>query len=228
MSMSDQRLLSSTSPSNWPKASDYTQDELHKMFWYKSSWNKYANQTEFEKGAHGRGRAAEGININMLYTVSLMKTATQSTVTRKCKCTKLLEISGRCYRTQGVHQISGSLTPVSKPKRNFAFKCRTVTRCSSFVIMHGKLTRSRSTSILPGAPASSRETPSMILKRKIQQSRYPMMRKTKWKSPLAHLRSESQKSNPSISRPKNRRQDLENYLLMIQARERCVASCVHQ
>jgi hypothetical protein len=52
-----------------PKSSDFTAEQLQRMFWHKTTWNKHVNETEVEKGKRGRGRAAEGINVNMLYIV---------------------------------------------------------------------------------------------------------------------------------------------------------------
>jgi nucleoid-associated protein YgaU len=40
------------------------------MFWSRSSWTKYCNETEIVKGARGRGRASEGENVNMRYIVN--------------------------------------------------------------------------------------------------------------------------------------------------------------
>ena len=54
----------------WPKKSDFTQDELDTMFWSRSSWTKYCNETEIEKGNRGRSQAVDGINVKMLYVVN--------------------------------------------------------------------------------------------------------------------------------------------------------------
>jgi hypothetical protein len=55
------------------------------MFWYKSTWTKYVNETEFEKGKRGRGRAAKGINVNMLYVVNQEGTAVDGYITSQIR-----------------------------------------------------------------------------------------------------------------------------------------------
>jgi hypothetical protein len=59
----------------WPRQSDFTPEELEKMFWKRVSWTAYHKNGGISglgtvKGKRGRTRAAEGINVKMLYIVS--------------------------------------------------------------------------------------------------------------------------------------------------------------
>ena len=61
----------SVNPS-WPKKLDFTAEQLERLYWNKSSWSnreKAVNAPDQPKGKRGKGRAAEGINVNMLYVV---------------------------------------------------------------------------------------------------------------------------------------------------------------
>ena len=61
---------------NWPKVSDFTAEQLKKIHWYKSTWTAHLNSVkglsslDVKKGTRGRARAAEGINVQMLYIVN--------------------------------------------------------------------------------------------------------------------------------------------------------------
>lgn len=54
----------------WPKKDDFTKDQLDVMFWHRKTWINFCNEKEVEKGARGPARAAEGINVQMLYVVN--------------------------------------------------------------------------------------------------------------------------------------------------------------
>lgn len=65
--------LSSTT-GTWPKSSDFSIEELQTMFWHKSAWTEHQDSVKGtslvgKKGARGRTRAAEGVNVQMLYVV---------------------------------------------------------------------------------------------------------------------------------------------------------------
>jgi len=63
-----------TTTSTWPKRSDFTPEQLEKIYWTKASWNNRAKTVSAlnePKGKKGRSRAAEGINVNMLYVVDV-------------------------------------------------------------------------------------------------------------------------------------------------------------
>ena len=58
----------------WPKKTNFAPEQLEKMYWTKLSWNnreKTINALDQPKGKKGRSRAAEGINVNMLYIVDM-------------------------------------------------------------------------------------------------------------------------------------------------------------
>jgi hypothetical protein len=67
--LSSGRLISNVNK-EWPKATDFTEEERNKMFWSKAAWTKYLNENKIVKGGRGRTRAAEGINVQMLYVVN--------------------------------------------------------------------------------------------------------------------------------------------------------------
>jgi hypothetical protein len=54
----------------WPKASEFSTEELKKFFWSKSVWNEHKENTpaiDQPKGKKGKSSAAAGINVNMQY-----------------------------------------------------------------------------------------------------------------------------------------------------------------
>jgi hypothetical protein len=62
---------------SWPKAEDFTKEQLQKIFWSRSTWTAHNKNTggvtdtntEPKKGIRGRGRAADGENVLMQYVV---------------------------------------------------------------------------------------------------------------------------------------------------------------
>jgi hypothetical protein len=67
--------LYAASAEPWPKQSDFTPEDLEKMFWKRLCWASYNKNGGISglataKGKRGRTRAAEGINVKMLYVVN--------------------------------------------------------------------------------------------------------------------------------------------------------------
>jgi hypothetical protein len=69
-------LGTSISKESWPKALDYSQEKLGALLWYRKMWTaqvgdkKGISGSKSKNGGKGRKRAAEGINVTMLYVVN--------------------------------------------------------------------------------------------------------------------------------------------------------------